>query len=102
MHERREYARSPAAAHLVRGERFELFVRQGLLRGRMHLARQLGGLLASDARRLLLRGRKEPRREVGVVASARDVQGDAEERRLDDLALFERPRELFSLKTRQP
>src|SRR6185295_13800680 len=38
MQERREYARSPAAAHLFRCERFKLFVRQRLLRRRMHLA----------------------------------------------------------------
>src|SRR5207244_6141241 len=56
-----------------------------------------------DARRHLARSGKPRRGEVGVVARARDVQGDPEELGLDDAALLEPLGELLlaeSLQTR--
>ena len=82
----RAFASSSARPSLLRRDRLQLLVRDLLLRGGVHLARQLRHPLDGDARRHLARCRQPGRGVVRVVARARDVQRDPEERGLDGLS----------------
>src|SRR5207244_9199071 len=65
-------------------------------------SRKLLELLRRHARRRLARGRQNRRGVVRIVAGARDVEGDPKKRRLDDLVLLERTRQLLLAETDQP
>src|SRR5262249_29780534 len=82
--------------HLLCRHRHELLVRERRLRRSCaNAARELVEPLEVRARRPLPRGAQDNRREVRIVAGTRHVQRDSEERRLDDLVLLERPRQLL-------